>query len=345
MTEKKPKKDVKPKEIDKMLSDQFDTQIAAALNYYLADFVDLSDEEQDVEVDSGLKDGDNSMYEELFKSAQGGKFLRGKMLIDVAMSDIRNKNLSEDLQLEYYEAVFQAAVALELFQTSMLVHDDIIDEDPQRRGRPSSFLSLGPKRALLLGDLLLCAADNTLDDAIMQLQEVEDYGFVNLGVCNEIRSAWSIMKRNVLIGQALDFKLGKTKLDELSDEELEDLSMLAFNVMRLKTASYTTIAPYIIGKLISTNAYVESDDSQLIEAEVMGTLFQIGNDIEGLEKDLESGNISCALAVAYAESGVDDRERINECMTAGSKISAPDLEWLKSCIARKFGEQESINNS
>jgi geranylgeranyl diphosphate synthase type II len=53
-----------------------------------------------------------------------------------------------------------AASALELVHTFSLVHDDLpaIDDDSERRGRPSSHVAFGEGAALLAGDALLAEA-------------------------------------------------------------------------------------------------------------------------------------------------------------------------------------------
>lgn len=53
-----------------------------------------------------------------------------------------------------------AAVALELVHTFSLVHDDLpaMDDDDERRGRPSSHIAYGEGVALLAGDALLAEA-------------------------------------------------------------------------------------------------------------------------------------------------------------------------------------------
>jgi heptaprenyl diphosphate synthase len=46
------------------------------------------------------------------------------------------------------------AAAIELLHVATLVHDDILDEAPTRRGKPSLHSSLGTKQAVLAGDWL-----------------------------------------------------------------------------------------------------------------------------------------------------------------------------------------------
>ena len=58
------------------------------------------------------------------------------------------------------EAALPAALALELVHTFSLVHDDLpaLDDDDERRGRPSAHVAFGEGVALLAGDALLAEA-------------------------------------------------------------------------------------------------------------------------------------------------------------------------------------------
>ena len=58
------------------------------------------------------------------------------------------------------ERSLPAAAALELVHTFSLVHDDLpaLDDDPERRGRPSAHVAFGEGVALLAGDALLAEA-------------------------------------------------------------------------------------------------------------------------------------------------------------------------------------------
>ncbi|MBU0935826.1 MAG: polyprenyl synthetase family protein [Spirochaetes bacterium] len=51
--------------------------------------------------------------------------------------------------------IYLLAAALEILHSATLVHDDVIDESPLRRGLPSAHRLLGNNLAVLLGDLLL----------------------------------------------------------------------------------------------------------------------------------------------------------------------------------------------
>ncbi len=58
--------------------------------------------------------------------------------------------------------VFSPALAIEMLHKHSLVHDDIIDQDAFRRGRPTTYSRYGSDIAILAGDLLLAISLSTL---------------------------------------------------------------------------------------------------------------------------------------------------------------------------------------
>jgi geranylgeranyl pyrophosphate synthase len=62
-------------------------------------------------------------------------------------------------------ASVRAATAIELVHMATLVHDDVLDEAPLRRGLPTVAASSGRARAVATGDLLLSRAFALLSDA------------------------------------------------------------------------------------------------------------------------------------------------------------------------------------
>jgi geranylgeranyl pyrophosphate synthase len=62
-------------------------------------------------------------------------------------------------------ASVRAATAIELIHMATLVHDDVLDEAPLRRGHPTVAASAGRERAVAAGDLLFSRAFALLADA------------------------------------------------------------------------------------------------------------------------------------------------------------------------------------
>ena len=69
--------------------------------------------------------------EDLADLNQGGKMLRG-MLVEFGYQIARNARGASDLDLSVSDAL---ALTFEMFQTGVLVHDDVIDNAAQRRGK------------------------------------------------------------------------------------------------------------------------------------------------------------------------------------------------------------------
>ncbi|NLT05339.1 MAG: hypothetical protein GXY03_03415 [Solirubrobacterales bacterium] len=78
--------------------------------------------------------------------AAGGKRLRPLLVLLAAGPD------------DPPTAAVAAAVAVELLHTATLVHDDVLDRAPLRRGRPTVFATAGPHAATATGDLLFARA-------------------------------------------------------------------------------------------------------------------------------------------------------------------------------------------
>ena len=55
---------------------------------------------------------------------------------------------------EITHATFTAAALVEIIHTATLVHDDVVDESAQRRGRPTANLLWDNKSSVLVGDYL-----------------------------------------------------------------------------------------------------------------------------------------------------------------------------------------------
>lgn len=114
--------------------------------------------EQLVEVESRLQTQADSRLETLTDwtkepLAAGGKRVRPLLLL-TAFHACGGERLGDAAVSE----AIDAAVALELVHTASLVHDDLMDEASERRGRPSTYAAHGVDGAILVGDFLFTQA-------------------------------------------------------------------------------------------------------------------------------------------------------------------------------------------
>jgi octaprenyl-diphosphate synthase len=93
----------------------------------------------------------SEFYEPLRYACEGGKRIRPLILLLVAESiKISNhdySNLTDD--------IFLAASAIELLHTESVIHDDIIDKEDIRRGKPSFHVKYGYNSSILTADFVL----------------------------------------------------------------------------------------------------------------------------------------------------------------------------------------------
>lgn len=106
-----------------------------------------------------------------------------------------------------------AAIALELLHAYTLVHDDLpaMDDDDERRGRPTVHIAFGEAIAILAGDGLLTMAFGCL-------AELGDRAAAAVEVLARRAGA-----RELLGGQAIDLGLAKSGGGALAFEVIEDL--------------------------------------------------------------------------------------------------------------------------
>jgi len=111
------------------------------------------------------------------------------------------------------ESVLDEAIAVEVFHNFTLMHDDIMDEAPIRRGQPTVHEKWNENVAILSGDVMLVKAYDLLLDAPGNLKQIiKDFNACAAGVCE---------------GQQLDMNF----------EELPTVAEETYiNMIRLKTA-------------------------------------------------------------------------------------------------------------
>jgi isopentenyl-diphosphate delta-isomerase type 1 len=177
-------------------------------------------------------------------------------------------------------AVATAGAAVEMLHTFALLHDDVIDRSPRRRGRPAAHVALaglhrdrrldgepgwfGTSAALLAGDLAFVWADQ-LFDATPRPPAALDAG---RRVFNELRT-------EVIGGQYLDLRLAH---DPDGDEEA------ALRVALLKSARYTVTRPLLLGAALAGG---RDDHRAALTAygDAVGLAFQMRDDVLGLFGD------------------------------------------------------------
>ena len=220
---------------------------------------------------------------EFFKNLNSdGKLVRGTLV-----------NLGYNLLKEDKDYSNNLALAYEVFQTAILVHDDIIDKDEKRRGKETvhyknfnkykeyssnldELTHFSNSIAICMGDYGLYSANKIIADS-----------YKNDSKLGEVLSYFNNTVLNTIKGELLDVILPfQSKNMTLDDKVLEDSIM---NIYRLKTSHYTIIGPMSVGLILAG-----ANNNQLQDIEVfgekIGIAFQIQDDILGIYSD-EMGKV------------------------------------------------------
>lgn len=180
------------------------------------------------------------------------------------------------------EAVWSVATCLELVQSFLLIHDDVIDEDDTRRGdwtvhRHYSDLHrervdlqdpkhFGESMAILCGDLSLSLAHEILEGLALEAK-----------LRTAILARMNRMISHAIFGECMDVVAGVEV--EVSREDILAIGML-------KTATYTVEGPLHMGALLGGAR--QADLERLSDYAIpLGKAFQIQDDILGLFGDFE----------------------------------------------------------
>ncbi|MFE9538220.1 polyprenyl synthetase family protein [Streptomyces sp. NPDC006691] len=226
-------------------------------------------------------------------------------------------------------AALRLGSALELIQTCALIHDDVMDGSPSRRGQPSVHVDLaaqygarpgaaathfGESAAVLAGDLALAWADDEL--AALDLPAARTIS---------VRAVWAQMRMEMVAGQYLDVQ-GEVTCNRSLTRSLR--------AAYLKTALYTVERPLQLGALI---ACVREPAARGLRAggRNIGLAFQLRNDLidvfghpQGATNppgaDVRSGKPTYLIALAQARAEADGDHRALAVLR--NNVGRPDLD-------------------
>jgi len=178
-----------------------------------------------------------------YSLANGGKRLRPLLL----MISSRIFNVSDDI------AIHQA-LAVEIFHNFTLIHDDIMDNAPLRRGKPSVYQKWNQNSAILSGDVMFAIS-------IQEVSKCEN------SILPDVLSTFLDMTIKVCEGQQMDMDFEKR-----SDVDMSEY----IKMIELKTA-YLLAGSLKIGAILG-RATKETIEMMFEFGMKVGTAFQLIDD-------------------------------------------------------------------
>ncbi|KKR48651.1 hypothetical protein A3A55_02470 [Candidatus Roizmanbacteria bacterium RIFCSPLOWO2_01_FULL_40_14] len=220
--------------------------------------------------------------------------------------------------------IWQIGAALELFHTSAIIHDDIIDNSKTRRGKPTVVEKHGLPTALLVGDLALSLANELFYNTLL-----------TKFLSQQVSDQWYALQEEMMYGQFLDVSSNVFNLIKNNDFDKDRLEQKVMEVMEYKTARYSVERPLLLGAKLA-NASVKEHELLSHYGRKVGIVFQIQDDILGIfgdekrtgksaNSDLEEGKLT--LLMAKLLSVYSDRKEL--------KTQVRNVEWVRDQL-RKY---------
>lgn len=279
----------------------------------------------------------------------GGKRVRGLLSLAGAMCATGNEP-SDD--------AFEVAAAIEIFQGAALVHDDIMDDSPTRRGQPAVHIQFATAfdDSDLVGDSVMFGRDAGICSGDFLLALASTHMLKHASQAANLR--FQTMCAEVAFGQFLDVRAENIDLLSMLNGPNPREALLAaredaFSVIRHKSARYSVRDPLLIGaeaagadeNLLATLSHIGAP---------LGEAFQLRDDALGVAGDpsttgkptggdLREGKRTVLILTALARLA-DSKEAHMIAESLGQPLSDDEVNTITGLITSSgaWEEHEAI---
>lgn len=217
------------------------------------------------------------------------------------------------------EAVLNAGASIELLHNASLIHDDVIDESKERRGKPTINRVWDNHVAVLVGDFFVSSALN----CAIKTRELK------------VIDALSNLSRRLSLGEI-------NQIDNAHNHLINEASY--YDTISHKTASLFRGCVEVGGYVVNA----PDDKLDLIRryAELLGLCFQIKDDIfdyfndpiigKPTGNDLREGKITLPLIYALTKEGAEGQAEMIE-LVKKSVLSTEEIDVLIDYAKKQGG--------
>lgn len=328
------------------------------MNYFELQVIDLSAVDSTLErfvreqqdCPSGAGAHGSSLWEEVLEQTRSGKRLRSRLVMLAAGVDG-----SPDHEAPATVAAASVAAAYGLLHAAFILHDDVIDRDDMRYGRPSLHAAhaagaasrgmseelathRGYTRSILAGDLALAAAYRLL---------LGGTATVHGPVREELQRILHDTVVTTTLGELLDVELSLSPELTTAGGHAEDPRAEALRTAELKTAVYTFCAPLQSGALLAGLAPEQVTAVGRIGTH-LGMAFQLEDDLQGVfgdpgatgkpvGGDLREGKHTYLMATALDSADAPEVRHLLDRACAASDAALPEVNTAMREVLTRCG--------
>ena len=243
-------------------------------------------------------------------------------------------------------AAVRAGTAFELIQSGLLIHDDIMDKDPRRRGGPSMHEQYARAAACPGGDaaahfgtsMAICAGEIAIFLAFEAMAGLPGPPRRSAAAQKLFAAEFGL----VGLGQMLDVEAGTDR------EALPEARIL--RIYRYKTARYSFYLPLAAGWILGGGRARVLPALQRLGVD-LGLVFQVKDDELGLfgqagttgkpvGSDIRQGKRTLYAAGLFDRASGSERDRLEAVFGCGAATDG-DIAFVRE-LAERLGVRESV---
>lgn len=282
----------------------------------------------------------NDTFDKLASFAIGGKGVRGGLFIITAeLLGFTNKKLLVDI-----------AATLEILHASLLIHDDIMDNDLLRRGNTSIYAQYIPVGREI-------GTDSPVDFGKSMGICIGDIGFfIALDILRKTLQQSELQKKDELYGIIFQelVTVGIGQMDDITFSHSKKIPKIEniISMYTFKTAHYTFSLPFVLAAILTNQSKQVMETLEKIGIDI-GILFQIKDDEIGLfsvenkigkpiGSDIRENKKTILRAFLENKMTRNEKKAI-QTLTKKSELSPQDIQMvlalLKKYDVKKYTEK------
>lgn len=255
------------------------------------------------------------------------------------------KHLNKTEQVPEY--IINTALCIEYIHSASLVIDDIMDNDEERRGKPSAHIKYDLNMAQLAAIILCTLAMQNLFKSLDQLTKA--HSNINKDIYVILGNLISQLTKELCIGQYLDITIPKN-INELGDNikdsiKFGKLETTIEELIHKKTSTlfeFCFIIPWVYSNYDKSEGELLTGINKMKNiARHFGLIFQITDDFEDVEQDSQRDGKNSVMNYVISKGYYDAYKDYHKLVKKFNKliedenIMTPEINQIVDYLSKK----------